>query len=52
MVLSNEQPWLFFTASRDSALSDFLACLKESNQLGQKMPTIGFFYFTHFFNER
>ena len=50
----NEQPWLFFTASRDSdSFSDFLACLKESNQLWAKNAgTIGFLVSRRFFKTK
>ena len=50
----NEQPWLFFTSSRDSeSFSGFLACLKESNQLWAKNAgTIGFLISRRFFKTK
>ena len=50
----NEQPWLFFTASRDSeSFNEFLSCLKESNQLWAKNAgTIGFLISRRFFKTK
>ena len=50
----NEQPWLFFTASRDSeSFNDFLVCLRESNQLWAKIAgIIGFLISRRFFKTK
>ena len=49
----NEQPWLFFTASRDSeSFSDFLACLKSNQLWAKNAGTIGFLVSRRFFKRK
>ena len=50
----NEQPWLFFTAEKDSStFKNFIACLSEGNQIwARNAPVLGFLVARNFFKNR